>query len=79
MPSPVGDEAIDYRCFSCFGQILFETCPSCQFRQAIPARWQGAFTCGKCDEMVPIPRGRLYSTSTKAAGVQGYGFVYPRA
>ena len=78
MPNPVSDDAIEYRCFSCFAQIIFESCAECAYDQAIPARWQVRFTCGKCGAMVPIPRSRLYSTSTKAMRVEGYGHVYPR-
>ena len=78
MANPVGDEAVSARCFSCFSEIVFETCPECGFQQAIPKRWERAFTCGKCDERVELPRVRLYSTSTKAMGVQGYGYTYPR-
>jgi hypothetical protein len=78
MPNPVADDAVHYSCFSCFSRVVFETCPECGFQQAIPARWQNAFTCGKCEERVPIPRTRLYSTSTKAMAVKGYGYVYPK-
>jgi hypothetical protein len=78
MPNPVADDAVHYACFSCFSRIVFDACPECGFHQAIPARWQSAFTCGKCGERVEIPRTRLYSTSTKARAVQGYGYVYPR-
>ena len=78
MANPVGDEAVATRCFACFAEIVFETCPQCRFQQTIPKRWTSAFTCGKCDERVPIPRTRLYSTSTRAQGVKGYGYTYPR-
>jgi hypothetical protein len=78
MPNPVGDDVVKYSCFSCFAEIVFERCPECRFDQSIPARWETAFTCGKCAAKVDIPRTRLYSTSTKARGVQGYGYSYPR-
>lgn len=78
MPNPVADDAIKYMCFSCFAHIVFETCPACGFEQAIPSRWQVAFTCGKCDAKVAIPRMRFYSASTKAAGVGGFGYTWPR-
>jgi hypothetical protein len=57
---------------------VFETCPTCDFQQAIPARWFGAFTCGHCERRCEIPRRRMYSTSTKAVTVKGYGHTYPR-
>lgn len=78
MPTPAGDDAVKTRCFSCFSEMVFETCTECHWAQAIPARWDGAFTCGRCGEMVPIPRSRLYNTSTKAMRVKGYGYTYPR-
>jgi len=78
MPSPVGDDAIAYRCLSCFTEVVFESCDECGFRQSIPSRWHTAYTCGKCGAKCLIPRRRLYSTSTKAFGVQGYGHTYPK-
>jgi hypothetical protein len=78
MPSPVGDDAVKFRCMSCWVEIVFETCNECGFRQSIPSRWHTAFTCAKCNSRCDIPRFRLYSTSTKAFGVEGYGYVYPR-
>lgn len=78
MPNPVADDAVKSTCFSCFAEVVFETCQECGFHQSIPKRWQTAFTCGKCGARVPIPRSRMYSTSTKAMAVQGYGYTYPR-
>jgi hypothetical protein len=78
MPSPVEDGAISYRCYSCSAEIIFCRCQRCEYQQAIPSRWFGAFTCGRCDTKVDIPRQRLYSTSVKARAVQGYGYTYPR-
>ena len=78
MPNPVADEAWKYACFSCFAEIVFQSCPECGFQQAIPSRWQNAFTCGKCEAKVDIPRTRLYSSATKAVAVKGYGYVYPK-
>ena len=78
MPSPVGDDAVAFRCTSCFIEIVFETCPECGFRQSIPSRWHTAYTCGKCGERGEIPRRRGYATSTKARVVRGYGRTYPR-
>jgi hypothetical protein len=78
MPSPVGDDAVNFRCMSCWEEIVFETCAACGFRQSIPSRWHTAFTCGHCNAKCLIPRRRMYSTSTKAFGVEGYGYVYPK-
>lgn len=77
-PNHVGDTSAKYLCFSCFAEIVFETCDSCGFRQSIPSRWQRAYTCGRCLERCEIPRVRLYSTATKASTVEGYGYVYPK-
>jgi ribosomal protein S27E len=78
MPNVVADDAIKYHCFSCSAEIIFEGCKECGFEQAIPARWQVAFTCGLCGEKVAIPRQRFYSKSAKAKAVRGYGYVYPK-
>jgi hypothetical protein len=78
MPNPVADDAVTYRCFSCFANVVFESCGECGFRQAIPSRWEAAFSCGRCGERVPIPRFRTYSSSTRAVSVQGYGYLWPR-
>ncbi|HEX6845144.1 MAG TPA: hypothetical protein VF235_08530 [Actinomycetota bacterium] len=78
MPNVVADDAIHYWCFSCSAQVIFEGCKRCGYQQAIPARWQVAFTCGQCETRVEIPRQRFYSTSAKAAKVKGYGYVYPK-
>jgi hypothetical protein len=78
MPNHVGDDAIRYHCFSCSAEIVFETCADCGYDQAIPARWQVAFTCGRCERKCSIPRRRMYSTSTKALAVSGYGHSYPK-
>jgi len=78
MPSPVGDDAVAFRCTSCFIEVVFETCADCGFRQSIPSRWHTAYTCGKCSAKCLLPRRRMYATSTKAFGVEGYGYTYPR-
>lgn len=78
MPNSVGDDAIKYACFSCFAEIIFQECLACRLTQAIPTRWQNAFTCGRCGGKVDIPRTRLYSTSAKAKDVRGYGYIYPK-
>jgi ribosomal protein S27E len=78
MPNAVGDDAVNYRCMSCFAEIVFETCGDCGHRQSIPARWHTAFTCGKCGAKCTLPHRRTYSASTRARGVEGYGYTYPR-
>jgi ribosomal protein S27E len=78
MPSPVGDDAVKFACMSCWTEIVFETCPECGYKQSIPSRWHTAYTCGKCGIRCELPRRRMYSTSTKALGVEGYGYVYPK-
>ena len=78
MPNSVGDDAVKYMCFSCSAEIIFENCTTCGVGQAIPSRWQSAFTCGKCGAKVDIPRQRFYSTSAKAKDARGYGYIYPK-
>ena len=78
MPNVVADEAIHYYCFSCSAEIVFYACGTCGHQQAIPARWQVAYTCGHCLEKCDIPRRRSYATSARAGKVKGYGYVYPK-
>ena len=78
MPSAVGDDAVAFRCTSCFIEVIFETCADCGFRQSIPSRWHTAYTCGKCGAKCLLPRRRMYATSTNAFGVEGCGYTYPR-
>jgi hypothetical protein len=78
MPNSVGDDAVKYACMSCYAEIVFETCGACNFKQSIPSRWMTAYTCGYCEAKNELPRRRMYSTSTKALGVRGYGYVYPK-
>lgn len=78
MPNNVGDDAVRYHCFSCSAEIIFETCADCGYEQAVPARWQVAFTCGQCRTRCILPRQRFYSSSTKAKKVRGYAYVYPK-
>jgi predicted RNA-binding Zn-ribbon protein involved in translation (DUF1610 family) len=78
IPSAVADDAVRFLCFSCYAQIVFERCTSCDFTQSIPSRWQRAFTCGRCGSKVDIPRQRFYSSSAKARTVQGHGHIYPK-
>jgi hypothetical protein len=78
MPNHVGDDSIRFNCAFCYMEIVFETCRDCGYAQTIPFRWQGAFTCGRCGAKCDIPRQRLYSTSTRAIGVKGYGYMYPK-
>ena len=61
MPNAVGDDAIKYQCLSCFAEIVFETCLDCGFKQSVPARWNTAYTCGKCGVRCELPRRRLYA------------------
>jgi ribosomal protein S27E len=78
MPSAVSDDAGAFRCTSCFIEVIFETCADCGFRQSVPSRWHTAYTCGKCGAKCLLPRRRMYATSTKAFGVEGHGYTYPR-
>ena len=78
VPQQVDDEAIEYRCITCAAGIVFESCAQCGYCQAIASRWQTAFTCGKCERRVEIPRVRSVGTSAKAKDVEGYGYTYPK-
>ena len=76
-PQLVADDSIAYRCFTCYGEIAFYPCPECGHAQTVNKKWV-AFSCGKCDAKVDIPRTRSYALSTKARDVQGYGYQYPK-
>ena len=78
-PAPVAEDAAKYTCFTCFSEIVFESCPECRFHQSISSRWLRAFTCGRCGGKVAIPHRRSYATSAKAREIQGHGHTYPKA
>lgn len=76
-PQHVADEAAEYQCFSCYGDIRFFQCPHCSLVQTVNKRWT-AFTCGKCDQKVDLPRRWGYATGAKAGRVEGTGHPHPK-
>jgi hypothetical protein len=76
-PQLVGDEAAEYRCFTCYGEIRFFQCPHCRLTQTVNKKWT-AFTCGKCEEKVDLPHRWGYASSAKAVRVEGMGHPYPK-
>jgi hypothetical protein len=78
MPNSMPDDSARFMCMSCFAEIVFYACEACGYKQANPARWQSAFTCGKCERKVDIPRRKSYALATKARQVEGYGYQYPK-
>ncbi len=78
VPQSVADDSIKYQCLSCFSEIVFEACTECGYRQSIAARWQTAFSCGRCEQRMPISRTRSYGSSTRAKDVEGTGYTYPK-
>jgi hypothetical protein len=76
-PQQVADESIEYRCFSCAGEIGFFTCPHCDLSQTVHKRW-AAFTCSNCDRKVDLPRRWSYAVGARAVRVKAAGFPYPK-
>jgi DNA-directed RNA polymerase subunit RPC12/RpoP len=73
----VGDESIDYICFTCAAKNAFFACTECGYRQTVTKRWT-AFTCAKCEKKVDLPRRWGYSVGTPAMTVQGHGQPWPK-
>ena len=78
MPNPVGDDAVKYACFTCFAEIIFETCPGVRVPAGGPLSVARRLRCGHCSQRVEIPRQRFFATSTRAKQVEGFGYMYPR-
>ena len=73
----IDDQAPGYQCFTCYGEVRFYQCPHCELVQTVNKTWT-AFTCGKCDRKVDLPRRWGYSRSGRAMLVRGTGKTYPR-
>jgi hypothetical protein len=76
-PQLVGDDAAEYQCFTCYGDIAFFECPHCHFVQTVNKRW-AAFTCDKCDKKGDLPRRWGYGSGAMAKRVEGYGHPFPK-
>lgn len=76
-PQAVGDESIDYLCFTCAAQVGFFACTNCGLRQTVNKRWT-AFTCGTCEAKVDLPRRWGYAVADRAREVQGTGHPWPK-
>jgi len=76
-PQLVGDEADEYRCFTCNGKIRFFQCPHCGLVQSVNRDW-AAFTCGKCDRKVDLPRQYGYAGSARAVRAEGTALPWPK-
>jgi hypothetical protein len=77
VPQQVDDESAGYRCISCYGEVRFFRCPNCDLMQTVNSRWE-AFTCGKCEQKVDLPRRWGYTAGSKAISVRGTGQPYPK-
>lgn len=75
-PQLIADEAAEYRCFTCNGEIRFFACPGCSMVQTVSKRWR-AFSCFKCDTKVDLPYQWSYAAAGKAVRVEGTGKAWP--
>ena len=76
-PQLIADDAAEYQCFTCYGEIRFFECPDCHTVQTVNKRWQ-AFTCGHCDRKIDLPRRWGYANAAKAMKVTDTGQPYPK-
>lgn len=76
-PQQVADEANEYRCFGCSGDVMIYRCPECSFVQTVNKRWE-KFICGKCQQVLDLPRRWSYSREATARFVEGSGISWPR-
>lgn len=67
----------EYRCFTCNGNVRFFRCPHCNLVQTVHRDWV-AFTCGKCDRKVDLPKEHTYGSSEKATRVEGTAQPWPK-
>ena len=73
----IADDAAEYQCFTCYGEIRFFECPECHLVQTVNTRWT-AFPCGGCDRKVDLPYRWGYAGSSKALRVRGTGQPFPK-
>jgi hypothetical protein len=52
-------------------------CPECSFVQTVNKRWE-KFICGKCQQVLDLPRRWSYSRQATARFVEGSGISWPR-
>ena len=76
-PQLIADDAAEYQCFTCYGEIRFFQCPACELVQTVNKRWT-AFTCGRCARKVDLPYRWGYADASKARRVTGMAHPYPR-
>ncbi len=76
-PQLVGDESIEYQCFTCAAQNAFFECPGCGYKQTVSKRWS-AFTCSNCEATVDLPRRWGYAVGARASRVRGHAQPWPK-
>ena len=76
-PQLVDDDAITYRCFTCYAEVGFFACSECGLTQTVNKRWK-AFTCGRCEAKVDLPRRWSYGSAARAFRVRGSGQGWPK-
>jgi hypothetical protein len=76
-PQLIADDAAEYQCFTCYGEIRFFECPNCTTVQTVNKRWK-AFTCGKCEQKVDLPYRWGYAEASKALRVRATAHPFPR-
>lgn len=76
-PQLISDDAAEYRCFTCYGEIRFFECPSCGLVQTVNKKWT-AFICGTCEQTVDLPYRWGYAAGVTALRVRGTGESYPK-
>jgi hypothetical protein len=76
-PQLIADDAAEYQCFTCYGEIRFFKCPECDTVQTVNKRWR-SFTCGHCDRKIDLPPRWGYAKSATAMRVTDTGQPYPK-
>jgi hypothetical protein len=75
--TPSSSDEVPVQCFTCYGEIAFTTCPECGFIQTVSKKWS-AFTCGRCEATIELPRRWGYVPGAQAHRVQGAGQSWPK-
>ena len=76
-PQLIADDAAEYQCFTCYGEIRFFQCPECRTVQTVNKRWH-LFTCGHCDRKLELPYRWGYAQGATALKVTATGQPYPK-
>jgi DNA-directed RNA polymerase subunit RPC12/RpoP len=77
VPQLVDDDAVEYRCVTCYSEVRFHTCPHCGLPQSILRPWT-SYTCARCERRADVPPRIPFPETTRATRSEGAAWPYPK-